>query len=106
MQNQYSMKRTNILSTLLFVWIFAIFTPSVITLFNNDGNSVFTTNLTEEEQPEQGKNNIDEKLILESNTSDFSMLAHLQSLGLYDFYILGLYDLTPDIVLPPPEQSI
>ena len=100
------MKGSNILLTLLFVWLFAIFAPSVIMLCNNDGNTVLTTNLNEEEQQEQGKKNVDEKLILEKNTPDYSRLSHLRQLGSYHYYELGHYNLPSEILLPPPEHIV
>ncbi|WP_273273200.1 hypothetical protein [Maribacter polysiphoniae] len=97
------MIRLNILIVLLSVWIFAILAPPIITLLNDEGNAVISINITEEEQQEQGKKNLGEKLILENNSPSAYLLAHLQNLGFHDFYLLGHYDRNSEIVLPPPE---
>jgi hypothetical protein len=99
------MKRSNILFTLLFVWIFAIFAPSVITLYNNDGNTILTSNLNEEEQQEQGEKNQGEKKIVKENSSDFSLLAAIKKSELGNFYFMAHTDHTVEILLPPPERT-
>ncbi|PIF00713.1 MAG: hypothetical protein CR994_04990 [Maribacter sp.] len=96
------MVRQNILITLLSIWIFAILAPPVISLLSDDAR-IIQINITEEEQQEQGEKNLGEKLILENNAPDVSLLSLLQDLGSHDFYLLGHYDLDSEIVLPPPE---
>ncbi len=99
------MFRSTIIISLLSIWLFAIFAPPVISLMNNDGNTIITVNLNEEEQPEQGKKNVAEKKIVYDNTN-FSFLAQLRNHSLSDFYLLANFDHTLEIILPPPESLI
>lgn len=99
------MKRSNILFTLLFVWLFAIFAPSIITLYHKDGNIVLTTNLNEEEQQEQGKKNQGEEKIVKENSSNFSLLAAIKKAEVGNFYFMAHTDHTVEILLRPPERT-
>jgi len=91
---------------LLFLWLFAIFAPSTISLLSDENKSIVTINLNEEEQQEQGKNNVDEKLIVEHSNSDFSLLSRLQASLFYDFHKFGNSEHASEIILPPPERFI
>lgn len=97
------MGRPNILLTLLFVWIFAILAPSVISLINDEGNTVISINLNEEEQQEQGKKNQSEEKIVKENLTDYSFLAAVKKAKTHNFYFMALTDHTVEILLPPPE---
>lgn len=99
------MGRQNILLTLLFVWIFAILAPPVISLINDDGNAVITINLNEEEQQEQGKKSQDEEKIVKENAVDLSFLANVKKGKTDNFYVMSLTDHTVEILLPPPERT-
>lgn len=100
------MSRSQIHYVLLFLWLFAIFATPIISFLGEENNSIVTINLNEEEQQEQAKKNIDEKLIVEKKGSDFSLQSHLQGCLSYDFYIFGNSEHISEIVLPPPEQFI
>lgn len=99
------MKRSNILFTLLFVWLFAIFAPSIITLYHKDGNIVLTTNLNEEEQQEQGKKSQAEEKIAKESSSGFSLFAAIKKEQMVNFYVMSHTDHTVEILLPPPERT-
>lgn len=99
------MLRSTIFITLLSIWLFAIFAPPIISLMNNDGKTIITINLNEEEQSEQGKKNVAEKKIVYDNTN-FYFLAQLRNHSLNDFYLLANFDHTLEIILPPPEPII
>ena len=105
-ETKLSMSKRHLLFVLLSVWIFAIVAPPIISLLCEDGKSIITVNLNEEEQQEQGKKSIDEKLVVKGNSSDFSFLYRLQYSTLYDFYLLGKSDYASEIFLPPPEHHI
>lgn len=87
---------------LLILWLFAIVTPSVITLFDVD-NPVVVTNLNEEEQQESGKKSPGEEKIANDGMSDFSLIAQSKKSMMDGYYPLGYLDYTLEILLPPPE---
>jgi hypothetical protein len=85
------------------IWLFAIFAPSVITLMERDGQTVVMTNLTEEENHDQGKKDIGEKKLLSMKYGlpTFSkLLENRRSNNLQKIHISN-YSL--EIPLPPPE---
>ncbi|MGB5436503.1 MAG: hypothetical protein WBM98_11490 [Maribacter sp.] len=96
------MVRSNILITLLVVWIFAIVAPSVLTLINTD-NPVVITNLTEEEQQETGKKSQAEEKFVHIDPALFSPLSPLKKSKIGCFYNNGISNLTLEIPVPPPE---
>ena len=99
------MERQNILLTLLFVWIFAILAPPVISLLSDEGNTVISINLNEEEQQEQGKKNQGEEKIVKENTTDFSFLFTVKKGKMGNSYVMAHTDHTVEILLPPPERA-
>ena len=87
---------------LLFLWLFAIAAPSIITLMGVD-KSVVLTNINEEEQQEFGKKSQAEEKMVKDNTFKFSLeILHQNSIVdayrpiSYKAYIL-------EILSPPPE---
>ena len=97
--------RTSYLPLILIsVWLFAIFAPPIISVLGEDGTSIITLNLNEEEQQEQGKKTLDEKQVVVRTSTSLLVLSRLQNTHLYDFYLLGNSDHSSEIVLPPPEQ--
>ncbi|MDE3743167.1 hypothetical protein [Maribacter polysaccharolyticus] len=100
------MDRSYLLFALLVVWVMAILAPPIITLMNDDGNTVISMNLNEEEQQELGKKNVGDKPILDNDTSGAYLLALFHPLKAYDSYLLGKYDLQSEIVLPPPKLTL
>lgn len=94
------MKSTLVIA-LFSIWIFALVTPSVITIIEKS-QSTFVFNLTEEEQKENVTWDSDQKQI----TRQSALLMHLTAaeVGHEDGYsqqtvVNPLFD----IVLPPPE---
>ena len=100
------MPRLKIHFILLFVWLSAIFAPPVVSLLSAGSKSLVTINLNEEKEQEQGKKDIDEKLIVEKKGADFSLLSLLQGSLSHDFYILDNSEHFSEIILPPPEPLI
>jgi len=88
--------------SLLILWLFAIVTPSAITLFDID-NPVVVTNLNEEEQQESGKKSQAEEKIVNDGMSDFSLIAQSKKSMMDGYHPLGYLDHTLEILLPPPE---
>jgi len=91
---------------LLFVWMFAILAPPVVSMLEDDNKTFVTLNLNEEEQQEQGKTDIDENLIVEKKGSDFSLLSILESSLSCAFYVLESSEHISKIFLPPPEHTV
>ena len=90
---------------LLGLWLFAIMAPSVITLADVD-KPLVVSNLTEEEQQEQGKNSLDEKKVLNDGLSGLSLLSLWQESALFNPYLLKDSDHNAEIILPPPESVV
>ncbi|NAS12485.1 hypothetical protein [Poritiphilus flavus] len=97
------MRRKNVLFALLAVWLFAIFAPPAFLLISEDNSSFMSYNLTEEEQPEQEKQDTSEEKIIPDfteiavfKTSDKKMLSEI-----YTIQVISNH--APDIQLPPPE---
>ncbi len=91
---------------LLFIWLFAVFAPPVISLTDAEDRIFISLNQNEEEQQEQGKKDTsEEKIVQESRGSwAFSALKNTRS------YIQGpvskMTQLYLEIPLPPPEQKV
>ncbi|MDV7137807.1 hypothetical protein R3X28_02920 [Maribacter sp. TH_r10] len=96
------MVKSNILITLLVVWIFAIVAPSVLTLIDTD-NPVVITNLTEEEQQETGKKSQAEEKYVQMNIALFSPLSPLKNSSIGSYYYNGINNIPLEIPVPPPE---
>tara|TARA_R110002051_G_scaffold71624_5_gene129424 strand:+ start:64157 stop:64450 length:294 start_codon:yes stop_codon:yes gene_type:complete len=88
--------------TLLFLWLFAITAPSIITLCDIE-NPIVVSNLNEEEQ-ESGKKSMGEEKFVKENFIDFSMLAYSNNSNNRNYYIIGCFDFALEVISPPPEQ--
>lgn len=88
---------------LLFLWLFAIVAPSIITLCDFD-NHITITNLNEEEQQESGKKNIGEEKFVKENILDFSLIALYQNSTSANFNDMESFDLLLEVLYPPPEK--
>ena len=87
---------------LLFLWLFAIVAPSIITLMDAN-NSVILTNINEEEQQEFGKKSQAEEKMVKDNTFKFS-LETLHQNPIVDAYRPVSYKAyILEILSPPPE---
>ncbi|MCJ7466668.1 MAG: hypothetical protein MUO53_08245 [Maribacter sp.] len=100
------MSRSHILFVLLSLWIFAIVAPPIITFLDKDLKSVVSINLNEEEPHEQGKKSVDQKLIIDQHTTNYSLLSKLQQPVLYAFDHIKKSNHALEIVLPPPKFLI
>ncbi|MEO9890881.1 hypothetical protein [Aurantibacter sp.] len=88
---------------LLFLWLFAITAPSIITLLDTD-NPIIITNLNEEEQQEVIKKSSLEEKMLNDGYFNFSLITLSDQSDKTDYYTLRFVDFTLEILLPPPEH--
>lgn len=100
------MIKSTILFSLIFIWLFAVFAPSIISLANKEEGVFITVNLNEEEQQEQGKkDDSEEKKLLEFWITHIHISPQERTflsdqLGL----IISFHAI--EIPLPPPELLI
>lgn len=95
--------KLTIIFSLLAIWVFALVTPSVITLFEKNETS-FVFNLNEEEQKES--TSLDSYAKLLSGQSQFGIyFLPLENKSADLFYLISIPHPHLDIVLPPPEQQ-
>jgi len=100
------MIKSSILASLISIWLFAVFAPSVITLVNNEDNIFISVNLNEEEQQEQGeKGDSEEKTVLENWIAQIHISPHERTF-LSDQLEVIIYSHAIEIPLPPPEFLI
>lgn len=92
-------------SAFLFLWLFAIAAPSVITFIDSD-NTFLITSLNEEEQQEQGKKNLEEEKIIGNDLSLILLSFNYKERLAADVYLFGNSIHTQKILLPPPESII
>ena len=89
--------------TLLLLWLFAVTAPSIITLCDVD-NPIVVTNLNEEEQQESGKKSMGEEKFVKENLLDFSLIAIYENSIKPNHHIIGYFDLSLEVLSPPPEH--
>ena len=89
--------------TLLLLWLFALTAPSIITLCDID-NPIVVTNLNEEEQQESGKKSMGEEKFVKENLLAFSLIAIYKNSIKLNHHIIGCFDLSLEVLSPPPEQ--
>jgi len=89
--------------TLFLIWLFAVTAPSIITLCDID-NPIVVTNLNEEEQQESGKKSVGEEKFVKENSLDFSMIAIYENTIRLNHHIIGCFDLSLEVLSPPPEH--
>jgi hypothetical protein len=93
--------RSRIVLGLLFFWLFALITPSVVTIIEKN-QSTFVFNLNEEEQKETSSSASDLKHF--TRQSQFSILLTIEATkrsGAY--FLLTFPNPNREIILPPPE---
>lgn len=95
------MKLTITLGLLAF-WVFALVTPSMITLVEKNEN-VFAFNLNEEEQKESVSLDFFAKQLPRQSQFGLYFLT-LQNKSAALFYFISIPHPHLDIVLPPPER--
>ncbi|MRI01352.1 hypothetical protein GH721_12490 [Kriegella sp. EG-1] len=88
---------------LLFLWLFAITAPSIVTLLDTD-NPIIISNLNEEEQQEVIKKSSLEEKILNNGYFGLSLITLSDQSDIADYYTLRFIDFTLEILLPPPEH--
>ncbi|HDZ05355.1 hypothetical protein LCGC14_0069980 [marine sediment metagenome] len=86
---------------LLFLWLFAVTAPSIITLCDVE-NPIVITNLNEEEQ-ESGKKSMGEEKFVKENLLDFSIAAIFENSIISNFSMIGYMDLSLEVPSPPPD---
>lgn len=89
--------------TILLLWLFAVTAPSIITLCDID-NPIVVTNLNEEEQQESGKKSMGEEKFVKENFLDFTLIPLTKKLSVNNFLILRSFNLSFEILSPPPEH--
>ncbi|SHI66446.1 hypothetical protein SAMN04487911_104113 [Arenibacter nanhaiticus] len=94
--------RKTFLYLLLFLWIFSIFTPYVISLVNGE-SVVVMTNITEEENHPKGKQDMGEKLLVTHANGNYFLSLFEKKPNNQTAYQWGTSNFIMDIALPPPE---
>ncbi len=88
--------------TLLFLWLFAITAPSIITLMDVD-RSIVLTNVNEEEQQESSKKSQAEEKMVKDTAFNF-LLETLHKNSVVDAHRpVGYKGYILEIISPPPE---
>ncbi|MCG2459354.1 hypothetical protein K8352_01175 [Flavobacteriaceae bacterium F89] len=98
------MHRNYIRFTLLFLWVFAIVAPTVITLVERNPKSVVMNTLNEEEHQNQGKKVVGEKEIAFDSFNYQSLLAFQNGKISCEISSKRLMDRALEILLPPPRH--
>jgi hypothetical protein len=78
----------------------------MIAFFDRDLKSFVSINLNEEEPHEQGKKNVDQQVINDQNTSNYTWLSNIRQPNLDTFEHIEKTNPTLEIVLPPPKFII
>tara|TARA_R110000868_G_scaffold126650_3_gene333872 strand:- start:155 stop:451 length:297 start_codon:yes stop_codon:yes gene_type:complete len=89
--------------TILLLWLFAVTAPSIITLCDIE-NPIVVTNLNEEEQQESSKKSMGEEKYVKENFLDFALIPIVKKLSVNNVPILGSFNLSFEILSPPPEH--
>ena len=89
--------------TLLVFWLFAITAPSIIILCDNQ-KTIIVTNLNEEEHQASVKKTMGEEKFVKENLLDFSLIPLAKKLLVNNFLILGKFNLSFEVLSPPPEH--
>ena len=97
------MIKSTVLVSLISIWLFAVFAPSIISLANNEDGIFISLNLNEEEQQEQGKkDDSEEKTLLEYWITQIH-ISPLERTFLSDQLEIIISSHAIEIPLPPPE---
>ncbi|MBT8184885.1 MAG: hypothetical protein KJN76_08585 [Eudoraea sp.] len=100
------MKITAVRIALLAIWVCSLAAPSLVTIYHDEETSTFVMNLGEEEQEEQGNKDLGEEKIIPSYPYSRLAVFSNNNNSSSDNYILGRFNFSLDIALPPPEQLI
>ncbi len=100
------MIKSSILTSLIFIWLFAVFAPPIISLVSNEEGIFISVNLNEEEQQEQGKkDDSEEKTLLEYFIAQIHISPNERRF-LSDQLGIIISSHAIEIPLPPPELLI
>ena len=97
------MHRHFILFTLIFLWIFAIVAPTVITLVDRNPKSVVISTLNEEEHQKQGKKDVGEKEIAFESFRNQGLFAFQNKKNPCESATVWPMDRALEILVPPPQ---
>lgn len=100
------MKKSSILVSLIFIWLFAVFAPSVISLVNNEDSAYVSLNLNEEEQQEQSKFDDSEEIFFHEDSISQIRFSQQKRTPFLDKRQLIFISHSAEISLPPPEVVI
>ncbi|WP_297707817.1 hypothetical protein [uncultured Eudoraea sp.] len=97
------MIKSAILASLISIWLFAVFAPSIVSLVNNEDGIFISVNLNEEKQQEEGKkDDSEEKTLLEYWLTQMH-ISPLERTFLSDQLEIIISSHAIEIPLPPPE---
>lgn len=96
--------KVRILFSLLFLWVFALLTPSIVTLIEKSKTS-FVFNLIEEEQKECMEWDADQKQLAKPSQFDFYFQENSKIAGQTAYEMAAPAPLF-EIILPPPEHTL
>ena len=97
------MIKSAILPSLISIWLFAVFAPSIVSLVNNEDGIFISVNLNEEKNQEEGKkDDSEEKTLLEYWLTQMH-ISPLERTFLSDQLEIIISSHAIEIPLPPPE---
>jgi len=100
------MIKSSILTSLIFIWLFAVFAPPIISLVSNEEGIFISVNLNEEEQQEQSKkDDKEEKILLDNWLAQVQLSPHEKSPYL-EMEKINFSTHSIEIPLPPPELMV
>lgn len=97
---------TKSIFVLLFIWLFAVFAPPVISLANTEDRVFISLNQNEEEQQEQGKKDTSEEKIVQESSDSWAFTTLRNTRSYAQGPLPSLSDHYLEIPLPPPEQKV
>lgn len=97
------MIKSAILASLISIWLFAVFAPSIISYINNEESFFISVNLNDEEPQEQTKkDDKEEKTFLENWITPIAV-SPMERTFLSEQQELNISSHSIEILLPPPE---
>jgi len=97
------MIKSAILPSLISIWLFAVFAPSIVSLVNTEDGIFISVNLNEEKNQEEGKkDDSEEKTLLEYWLTQMH-ISPLERTFLSDQLEIIISSHAIEIPLPPPE---
>jgi hypothetical protein len=100
------MIKSTVLVSLISIWLFAVFAPSIISLVNNEDNIFISITLNEEQQQEQGKKDDSEEKTLLEYWIEQIHISPKERTFLSDQLEIFISTHAIEIPLPPPEFLI